>query len=87
MGPRISIRRSVRPSVGPIVCNAYFLNPRERLFSTAKMDGIGLVVTRGDEEGVVVMRGAVVRVMRGGAVVTRGDEGVWTHLTFGDQTC
>ena len=23
----------------------------------------------------------------GGAMVTKGDEGVGTHLTFGDQTC
>ena len=38
----------------------------------------------GSDEGVVVVaRGAV--VTRG--MVKRGDEGVGTHLTFGDQTC
>ena len=47
VGP--SVRRSVRPSVGPSVRNAFFSNPRKRLFSAAEMDGIELVVTRGDD--------------------------------------
>ena len=64
MRPRISIRGSVRPSVRRSVRrsirrsvrNAFFLNPRKRLFLVAEMDGIELVVTRGDE-GAMVTRG------------------------------
>ena len=38
----------------------------------------GAVVSMGDEGG---------GGDEGGAAVKRGDEGVGTHLTFGDQTC
>ena len=82
-----SIHPSVRPSVRRSVRNAFFSNSRIRVFSTSVMHrksrgktGPGV----GSDEGVVVVaRGAV--VTRG--VVKRGDEGVGTHLTFGDQTC
>ena len=50
---RRSVGRSVRPSVRPSVTR-FFSNPRKRLFLTAEMDGIELVVTmvvRGDEGG------------------------------------
>ena len=46
-----SVRPSVRPSVGPSVRNPFFSNPRKRLFLAAEMDGIELVVTRGEEGG------------------------------------
>ena len=46
------------------------------------MDANKLVVMRGYEREAVARMGD-----EGGAVVTRGDEGVGTHLTFGDQTC
>ena len=58
---RPSVRRSVRPSVRPSVRrsvrNPFFPNSRKRLFSAAEMDGIDLVVTRGEEGGMVVMGG------------------------------
>ena len=47
MRPRISIRGSVRLSVR----NAFLLNCQKRLFSAAEMNGIELVVTRGEEGG------------------------------------
>ena len=75
MRPRISIRGSVRPSVapsvGPSVRNPFFSNPRKRLFSAAEMNGIELVVTRGEEGGT--------GVERGGAVVMGGDDG-WGRI-------
>ena len=51
-----------------------FSKPQKHLFFTAEMDGIKLVVTRGDE-------------VKGGAMVTRGVEGVGTQLTFDAGTC
>ena len=45
IGP--SVRRSVRWSVR----NPFFSNPRKRLFLAAEMDGIELVVPRGEEGG------------------------------------
>ena len=55
---RPSARASVRLSVRPSVRNALFSNPRKRLFSAAEMDGIELVVTRGEEGRTVVTRGS-----------------------------
>ena len=51
VGP--SIGRSVHPSVR----NPFFSNPRKRPFSATEMDGIELVVTRGEEGGMVVTGG------------------------------
>ena len=49
-----SVRPSVRPSIRWSVRNPFFSNPRKRLFLAAEMDGIELVVTRGEEGGAVV---------------------------------
>ena len=56
---RPSVRRSVRPSVRPSVTR-FFESSKTRIL-TAKMDGIELVATRGDEGGGGDDAGVVVR--------------------------
>ena len=58
MPPRISIRGSVRLSIHPSVMR-FFSNSQKRLFLAAEMDGIELVVMRGEAGG--------------GTAVTEGD--------------